>query len=226
MRLLQKDKNLTIFISSHEDDNTVSGVLINDERNPNKRSTITAEKGVIISTPSGPRIILVNGTHQELSKNNSRFSSVSFERYSVDFGLKGNKSRNKDSARTHSFGELINALSNYSLSPTDQRKWFVEGNKRIIGPFLAVLYSLLACCGILISNFNRRGQNKTIAISLTSVVLIQAIDLTAGNLAAKNLCWLSLMYTNIIIPLILCIAVLINQNILNIFKPKMGDINA
>ena len=217
---LQKDKSLTVFITSHEDDNTVSGVLINDERNPQKRSTITAEKGIIHTTPSGPRIILINGTHQELSKNNSRFSSVSFERYSLDFGLKGTKSKGKDSARTHSFGELINALKNQSLSPNDQRKWFVEGNKRIIGPFLAVLYSLIACCGILISNFNRRGQTKTIAISLTSVVLIQAIDLTSGNLAAKNLGWLSLMYANIIIPLIFCIAVLLNQNILNIFKLK------
>lgn len=224
---LQKDKNLTIFISSHEDDNTVSGVLINDERNPQKRSTITAEKGVIVTTPSGPRIILINGTHQELSKNNTRFSSINFERYSLDFGLKGTKANNKNSARTHSFSELINALDNKSLSPQDQKKWFVEGHKRIIGPLLAVLYSLIACCGILISNFNRRGQTKTIAIALTSVVLIQAIDLTAGNLAAKNLYWLSLMYINIILPLILCIIILINQNILKIFKhKKTGEINA
>ena len=217
---LQKDKKLTIFISSHEDDNTVSGIMINDERNPDKRSTITAEKGVIITTPSGPRIVLINGTHQELSKNNSRFSSVSFERYSVDFGLKGTKSKGKDAARRHSFGELINAFNNTSLSSSDQRKWFVEANKRIIGPFLAILYSLIACCGILVSNFNRRGQTKTIAISLTSVVLIQAIDLISGNLAAKNLYWLILTYANIILPTIACFAILINQNILNIFNTK------
>ncbi len=217
---LQKDKKLTIFISSHEDDNTVSGIMINDERNPDKRSTITAEKGVIITTPSGPRIVLINGTHQELSKNNSRFSSVSFERYSVDFGLKGTKSKGKDAARRHSFSELINAFNNTSLSPSDQRKWFVEANKRIIGPFLAILYSLIACCGILVSNFNRRGQTKTIAISLTSVVLIQAIDLISGNLAAKNLYWLILTYANIILPMIGCFAILINQNILNIFNTK------
>lgn len=224
---LQKDKNLTVFISSHESDNSVKGILINDERNPQKRSTITAEKGVIVTTPAGPRIILINGTHQELSKNNSRFSSVNFERYSLDFGLKGAKANKKNSARTHSFNELITALDNNSLSPQDQKKWFVEGHKRIIGPFLAVLYSLIACCGILISNFNRRGQTKTIAITLTSVVFIQAIDLTAGNLAAKNLYWLSLMYINIILPLILCISVLINQNILKIFKFKQkGEINA
>ena len=224
---LQKDKKLTIFISSHEDDNTVSGIMINDERNPNKRSTITAEKGVIITTPSGPRIILVNGTHQELSKNNSRFSSVSFERYSVDFGLKENKSKGKDAARRHSFSELINAFNNPSLSPADQRKWFVEANKRIIGPFLSILYSLIACCGILVSNFNRRGQTKTVAISLTAVILIQALDLISGNLAAKNLYWLILTYANIILPTIACFAILINQNILTIFKSKKtGLVNA
>lgn len=217
---LQKDKNLTIFISSHEDDNSVSGILINDERNPDKRSTITAEKGFIVTTASGPRIILINGTHQELTKNNSRFSSINFERYSVDFGLKNTKSKGKDSARRHSFEELINAFSNASLSPTDQKKWYVEAHKRIVGPFLSVLYALLACCGILVSNFNRRGQTKTIAISLTAVVLIQAFDLIFGNLAAKNLYWLIFVYANILIPSIICIAILINQNILTFFKPK------
>ncbi|MBR2922835.1 MAG: LPS export ABC transporter permease LptF [Alphaproteobacteria bacterium] len=217
---LQKDKNLTIFISSHEDDNSVSGILINNERNPDKRSTITAEKGFIVTTASGPRIILINGTHQELTKNNSRFSSINFERYSVDFGLKNTKSKGKDSARRHSFEELINAFSNASLSPTDQKKWYVEAHKRIVGPFLSVLYALLACCGILVSNFNRRGQTKTIAISLTAVVLIQAFDLIFGNLAAKNLYWLIFVYANILIPSIICIAILINQNILTFFKPK------
>lgn len=217
---LQKDKNLTIFISSHEDDNSVSGILINDERNPDKRSTITAEKGFIITTSSGPRIILINGTHQELTKNNSRFSSINFERYSVDFGLKNTKSKGKDSARRHSFEELINAFSNTSLSPADQKKWYVEAHKRIVGPFLSVLYALLACCGILVSNFNRRGQTKTIAISLTAVILIQAFDLIFANLAAKKLYWLVFVYANTLIPSIICIAILINQNILTFFKPK------
>ena len=223
---LQKNQNLTIFISSHEDDNTVKGILINDERNPQKRSTITAEKGVIISTPTGPRILLINGTHQELSKNNSRFSSINFERYSLDFGLKNTPNKGKDNARTHSFNELINALKNKSLPLTERHKWFVEGHKRIIGPFLALLYSLIGCCGILISNFNRIGQTKTITISLISVILIQAVDLMTSNLAAKNLYWLILLYANIIIPIIVCLTLLINPNILNLFKTKkMGETN-
>ena len=142
------------------------------------------------------------------------------ERYSVDFGLKSTKSKGKDAARRHSFSELINALDNSSLSPADQKKWYVEAHKRISGPFLSVLYSLLACCGILISNFNRRGQTKTIVISLTAIVLIQAFDLIFGNLAAKKLFWLIFVYANIIIPTGICIALLLNQNLLNLFKSK------
>ena len=73
---------------------------------------------------------------------------------------------------------------------------------------------------MLVSSFNRRGQTKTVAVSLTTVILIQAIDLISGNLAAKNLYWLILTYANIILPTIACFAILINQNILTIFKAK------
>lgn len=200
---------LTVFVTAHEDDGTVSGILISDERSPQKKSITTAEKGLIIKTDKGPRIILINGTRQEISLKNRNFSSVNFAKYSVDFGIKGSKSRRKDSVRVRSFSELMGALDDSSLSKTDQYKWFIEGNKRITTPLLAVVYALLGCTGLLISSFNRRGQTKTIAIALTSVIFIQAIDLISGNLATKNLMWLILMYANILIPIIICILLLI-----------------
>lgn len=224
---VQKQNALTVFVASHEDDGTVGGIMINDERNPHNHSTTTAEKGLIIPTPNGPRIILINGNRQEINRKNGQFSSISFDRYSVDFGLKGTRARRKDSVRVRSFTELMTSLSDSSLNDTEKRKWFVEGNKRITTPILAVVYSLIACTGLLISNFNRRGQGKTVGISLSSVVLIQAIDLTSGNLAAKNLCWLILMYANIILPLIACFILLTKPDLLKTFHlPKKGGANA
>ena len=222
---LPKQKNFTIFIASHDDDGTVSGIMINDERDPVKHSTTTAEKGVIVQTLAGPRIILINGNRQELNRKNGRFSSISFERYSVDFGLKGTRARSKDSVRVNSFTNLINALNNPSLSLTEQRKWFVEGNKRITTPLLAVVFSLIGCTGLLISNFSRRGQGKTLGISLSAVIIIQAIDLISGNLASHNLCWLLLMYANIILPITACIFILSNPQILKNKQKNKGEIN-
>ncbi len=201
-------QNLTVFVTTHDDDGSVGGIIINDERNPNNRSTTSAEKGIIIQTENGPRIILVNGNRQEINKNGA-FSSINFEKYSVDFGLKGTKARKKNSVRVKSFSELITALNNPSLTQPEKYKMFVEGNKRITTPLLGLLYALIACTGLLISNFNRRGQTKTISIALSSIILIQAVDLTTGNLAAKNLSWLLIMYANIIIPFFICIFLLL-----------------
>ena len=213
---------LTVFVASRNDDGSVSGVLINDDRTPSVSSTTTAEKGAIIQTPSGPRIVLANGNRQELNRKNGSFSSISFEKYSVDFGLKNTKARRKNSVRTQSFGELITALNNPNLSPKDKLKWFVEGNKRLTTPLLALVYSLLGCTGLLISNFNRRGQTKTVAASLVSVIIIQAIDLSSGNLATRNIFWISLLYLNIIVPILTCIILLNNPKYLSslFFKKK------
>ena len=205
---------LTVFITTHDDDGTVNGILINDERKPNIKSTTSAEKGAIIQTTKGPRIILANGNRQEINLKNGNFSSVSFEKYSVDFGLKETKSRRKNSVRVNSFSSLIKAFNDPSLSKIDRYKSFVEANKRITTPLLSLIYALIGCTGLLVSNFNRRGQTKTITISLSSVIFIQALDLIIGNLAAKNLTWLILMYINIAFPLIACILFLLYPDFL------------
>ena len=48
--------------------------------------SISAEKGRIVYTDKGPRLIMVNGVRQEINKKSGQFSSLSFDRYSVDFG--------------------------------------------------------------------------------------------------------------------------------------------
>ncbi len=211
---------LTVFVTSHDKDGSVGGILINDERNPNLKSTTTAEKGVIIQTSKGPRIVLVNGNRQEINKKSGTFYSVNFEKYSVDFGLKETKARRKNSVRVQSFKELITAVNDTKIPAEEQRKMFVEGNKRITTPLLALVYALIACTGLLVSNFNRRGQGKVVCVALASVILIQAIDLTSGNLAAKNLWWLILMYANIILPLISCLMLLVFPQILHHRRPQ------
>lgn len=206
---------LTVFVTSHDDDGAVGGILINDERNPDVKSTTSAEKGVIVQTEKGPRIVLVNGNRQEINTRKKSFSSVSFEKYSVDFGLKETKARRKNSVRVLSFGDLINALSDDSIQTGERYKRFVEGNRRLTTPLLALVYALIACTGLLISNFNRRGQTKTVGVSLAAVILIQAVDLTTGNLAAKNLVWLGAMYLNILLPLLACVFLLLQPECLH-----------
>ena len=195
--------NLTVFITSHKKDGSVEGVMINDERNPKVKVTVAAESGVIIYTEQGPRIVLINGIRQEVNNQTSQFSSLSFDRYSVDFGASQNTRRKAASARSKTLTELLNASSNPNLSPAEARRYIVEGNRRLLNPFYNFVMSLLACVGLLVGNFNRRGQGKIISFSILLMVMIQANDLIFGNLSSKNLYFLSLFYANVILPTII-----------------------
>lgn len=204
--------NLTVFISSHETGGSMSSLLLNDERNPKTRSTISAEKGRIIYTDNGPRIILVNGIRQEISTDSNQFSSLSFKRYSVDLGYDQNKKEKSETAREKTTWELLNADEDKTLDEDDIRHYKVTGHNRLINPFYNLLFALIGCVGLIVGNFNRRGQTKIISISIVAMVIIQALSIALDNMCSKNLNLLPLLYLNLIIPLGVSIYILLNYN--------------
>ena len=195
--------NMTIFISKHEPDGSMSNLLLNDERNPKTKSTVSAEKGRIVYTNKGPRVILVNGVRQEINKQDHQFSSLSFKRYSVDLGYNKTQKEKSEDAREKTTLELLNADEDKSLSEGEIRHYVVTGHKRLLNPFYNLLFALIGCLGLVIGNFNRRGQTKIISLSILSMVILQSLSLTLENLAAKNLGFLIGMYLNFAIPLAL-----------------------
>ena len=204
--------NLTIFISAHGEDGSVEGVFVNDERKEGKKVTLSAELGRIVYTDVGPRIILVNGSRQEIDKEDFSFSSLAFERYSVDFGNPQQKKQKDAGAREKSLKELFSAKKDPSLSASEVRKYIVEGNKRLLSPLYNLLFALLGCTGLLVGNFNRRGQTKIIFFSVVFMVLVQAGDLAFTNMSQGSLYYLALLYGNYFIPLIVCFWLLLFYN--------------
>lgn len=204
--------NLTVFITSHEKDGYITGILLNDERKKGTKVTLSAEKGRIVYTEEGPRIILVNGSRQEVNTTDYTFSSLTFERYSVDFGNTQQKKQKDAGVREKSLKELFGARKDVSLSEAEIRKYLVEGNKRLLSPLYNLLFALLGCTGLLVGNFNRRGQTKIVLSSVVVMVLIQAGDLAFTNMSQSSLYFLSLLYGNYLLPFLGCIWLLLFYN--------------
>ena len=195
---------ITIFIDKHEPDGSVSGIFVSDESKPNVRVTLTAEKGRLIQTPNGPRILFINGVRQEIDKTTYKFNSLAFSRYSAEFNNSGSSAKKNESVREKNIFELLSSGSDASLSKQDRNKNIVEGHRRIIYPFYNLLFALLACVGLLVSNFNRRGQSEIIALEIFFMILICGTDLALTNLAGKTLIILPFMYINCFLPMFLC----------------------
>lgn len=203
---------ITVFIDKHEDDGSVSGIFVSDESKPNVKVTLTAEKGRLLQTKKGPRILFINGVRQEINKETFKFNSLAFSRYSAEFNNADSHKKKNETVREKNIFELLNSAQDSTLSEPLIRKNIVEGHRRIISPFYNLVYALLACVGLLICSFNRRGQSKVIAVETLAMIAISAGDLIFTNLAGRSLYIIPLMYLNCFIPLLICIYLLIFYN--------------
>ncbi len=75
---------LTFYIRSREANGDVAGLLINDSRDPQRPVTILAETAAFVDTPTGPRIIMVNGDRQQFDPQTRKLSILTFARYTLD----------------------------------------------------------------------------------------------------------------------------------------------
>lgn len=217
-------RGITIFIEKHENDGSVSGIFVSDESKPDVKVTLTAEKARLINSKKGQRILFINGVRQELNKKTFRFNSWSFSRYSGEFSGLDRKNKRAQSVREYTVSELLNSGKDKTLEPEQMRKNIVEGHRRIVCPFYNLLFALLGCVGLLICNFNRRGQTKIIAVEVFCMIMIMGADLTLTNLAARSLYILPLLYVNCFLPLLICLYLLIFYNPLKRAKKDLGDL--
>lgn len=200
--------NMTIFIDEFLDDGTARGILVSDGRKPVEKVITVAESGTMEYTDKGPKILLKNGTRQVLNRKSGQFSSMTFDDYVVDFGNVTKERKKNKGVRERSISELFEAAANPKTPLKEARTYRAEAHRRILAPFYNLIFALLACTGLLIANFNRRGQGKVITISILAMIAVQALDMTFANMARKYEWVAVLMYLNCLLPLFITGALL------------------
>ena len=200
----QVGKGLTVYVRERSPEGELRGVLLHDKRDRVKSVTMMAERGVIVPGPDGPRVMLINGNRQELTRGAGDLSMLYFDQYTVDFGLleSTGDSRFTDN-RERSMAELFTLTEQDGLSAKTVRRMRVEGHQRLTNPLVNLALTAVALAFILTGAFDRQGQVKRIVLAVLCVVLIEAAGLGAASLAAKNLLLVPLVYGVVFIPLIL-----------------------
>src|SRR6202521_6035624 len=69
---------LAIYVGSRNERGEITGILINDERDPQQPVTIFAERGAFANAQDGSRIIMVNGNRQRFDRATGKLSVLTF----------------------------------------------------------------------------------------------------------------------------------------------------
>ena len=197
---------LTVYVRSRDPDGTLRGILVDDGRDNTAHSTILAERGQLVEGPNGPRVILVNGSRQEIDHQTGRLNVLTFKQNELDLG----DSNHDDGARPPDMSEVpLSALLNpHPVEPRDLPKWYAEGHKRLTVPLTALSYAMVALVSVLTGGFRRHGGLIRPLVTVVFMVGLLAAGLAIDNFAARDNALVPLMWVHAILPGVICAWVL------------------
>ncbi|WP_122050299.1 LPS export ABC transporter permease LptF [Asaia bogorensis] len=197
----QLSKDMTVYVRSRDRDGEMHGVFVEDDRQPEARATIIAERGTMVVVDNQPRVVLFNGSRQEIDHHTGRLNVLTFTRNSIDLSSSKQADTEVRDASEMSLPELFHPDPRY-VSQRDWGKFAVEGWRRLTSPLTTLSFSMIALVAVLSGAFSRHGNIKRPLAAILSVVGLMAMSLMLQNLAGRNLGLVPLLWAVAILPAI------------------------
>lgn len=202
---------LTVYVRSRDPDATLRGIMVDDARDPSAHATILAERGRLVDGPSGPRVVLLDGSRQEIDHQTGRLNMLTFKQNEID--LAG--ATKDDAARPPDMSEvpLGSLLDPHPYLERDRSKWEAEGHKRLTAPLTTLSYAMVGLLSALGGMFRRHGGMLRPLATVCFMVLLLASGLAFGTLAARDNGLLVLVWLHAIAPGMACAFLLFGASI-------------
>lgn len=192
--------DLTVYVRKRDQDGTLHGILVDDARQPNSHATILAERGRLVETAGVPRVLLINGSRQELDRQTGRLDVLTFAENTIDLAQsgKGDETRLRDPTEM-SMSELLNPAPG-SLAEREVGKAVVEAHKRLATPLTALSFPLIGLVAVLTGAFRRHGGLIRPLAAVLAITALLALGLAVGNLASRDTRLVPLLWVQAIAP--------------------------
>jgi len=165
----------TFYIHERTLDDRLKGVLMFDGSNPDAPVTYTAEVGYVLEGEGGTKLILQNGTRQEVNHKTGQPSVLSYEQYAVETKeLTGDKEDEERTLKPYErfVGDLLNPGEE---DQTNHKQLYAAAHQRLVAPLYAVVFAVVGAIFLVLGRYNRRGRFKTIALATVCVAILQVL---------------------------------------------------
>ena len=185
---------ITVYVRERSSDGELRGILVHDSRDPEKPVTMMAERGALVRSEQGPRVVMVNGNRQQVEQGGRRLSLLYFDRYTIEFSqFQGSSQARGRGPRERFLPELFNASPN-SGEPAIRNEFIAEGHQRLASPLYVLAFVMIALAALLSGEHNRRGQLRRVVCAILCVAALEGLSLVLHDLASRSLHFVPAMY--------------------------------
>ncbi|MGC8475526.1 MAG: LPS export ABC transporter permease LptF [Acetobacteraceae bacterium] len=204
---------LTVYIQRRDRDGTLHGILIDDARNPRAAATVIARSGQMLQTRAGPAILLRDGTRQAIDPRTGRLNVLSFRRNVLDLTERGGTPAARVPGMVEvSLWRLLHPPA--FVAASDRPRWVAEANKRLSSPLATLTYAAIALLSVLTGTFRRHGSYLRPLAAVAAVVGLIALQLSFGDLAARNNGLIVLIWLEAVLPAAIAFGLLLGPELL------------
>src|ERR1035438_7899519 len=186
-RFAQLYQNLTIRIRERQPGGLLSGIFIDDRRDPNERVSIIADHGTVVKNEGGSFLILEDGNLERFEVGKRDPALVAFGRYAFDMSKFSNQGH--DVALGIGERYLWGLLSPPADDPVYQQlpgQFRAELHDRFMSPIYPFAFAALTFAFLGAPRTTRQSRNFSIGGSILAVFVLRMIGFACSVMAVKT----------------------------------------
>jgi lipopolysaccharide export system permease protein len=183
----QLDQNLTIRIRERLPGGLLSGVFIDDRRDPKERVSIVADRGTVVKNGDGSFLVLEDGNLQRFEIDKRDPALVAFARYAFDMSKFSNQGHDVAlGIRERYLWELLSPADDdpvYSQIPGQFR---AELHDRFMAPIYPFAFAALTFAFLGAPRTTRQSRNFSMGSSILAVFALRMGGFACSVMAVKS----------------------------------------
>jgi lipopolysaccharide export system permease protein len=187
-QFMHPSTGITLYIREITSTGELVDLFLTDERSEGRRVVHTARKAFLVRGDAGPKLVMLDGSTQTLTRADQRLSVTRFADFSLDL------------AKLITAGSGVNlpldALPTPTLlqaAPQDQATYGSnqaamqeEGHGRLAAPLLAIAAPLLGFAALMLGSFSRFGLWRQMALAVGLIIFIQLVWTWGSGVAVRT----------------------------------------
>lgn len=174
---LQPTKGVVFYIRDISADGVLRDVFLSDQSDPERNVTYTANEAYLVKADTGPKLIMVNGLAQIVTKDNQRLFTTNFADFTYDIssllGATGNTKKSLE--RTATF-DLIQRPTEIATLLSLSEGWVAaELHGRFVQILTCVIAALIGFSTLLVGGFSRFGVWQNIVYAFAILIVLEAL---------------------------------------------------
>lgn len=208
---------MTLYIRDISPRGELLGLFLADDRRPDRTVIHTAEKALLVKAETGPKLIMLAGQSQALTRpadgTAPRLAVTQFADFTYDLGAlvtrKPREARDIDEVSTRALLADPGAVAAATgLRAAELR---LELHERLAQPLQAPVAALIGFAALMTGAFSRFGLARQILIAIGALILVQFLMNAVADLARRQpdlaaLTWLPVLAGGGIAALMLALA--------------------